>query len=72
MNDNFELELWRGDEWLAGASGTKADAEREIMHYAMVYLQDGPVEIKRVVREPYSVSHLILASAKAYSSAKQG
>ena len=56
MRTDLELELWRGDEWLAGASGTVADAEREIVHYAMVYGLDGPVEIKRVVRESYVLS----------------
>lgn len=34
---------------VAVASGPRADAQREINHYAMVYGQDGPVTIKERV-----------------------
>ena len=45
---SFEAELWQDGMMVAGASGpTKEVVEREINHYAMVYSQDGPVEIKR-------------------------
>jgi len=42
-------ELMQDDMIVAGASGL--GAERDIEHYAMVYGQDGPVEIVRVTRQ---------------------
>ncbi|MFN6951004.1 MAG: hypothetical protein ACK4NE_00210, partial [Albidovulum sp.] len=52
---------WQNDEFAAGASGSPEDAAREIMHYAAVYGQDGPVKIYEVKR--YEVSPDALATA---------
>ena len=42
----FEYELWQGGEAVAWVSAnTQEAALREITHYAMVYSQDGPVQI---------------------------
>lgn len=52
MEDRLELELWRGDDYLASVEGSRPDAVREILHYLAVNAQDGGgmrvVEIKRV------------------------
>lgn len=56
-----EYELWQNDEFAAGASGSPEDAARQIMHYAAVYGQDGPVKIYEVKR--YEVSPDALATA---------
>lgn len=56
-----EYELWQNDEFTAGASGSPEDAARQIMHYAAVYGQDGPVKIYEVKR--YEVSPDALATA---------
>ncbi len=45
----YALEIWQRDEWCAGVSGD--DWERvhaDAMHYAMVYGQDGPTEIRGI------------------------
>lgn len=40
-------ELWQDGIMVASVSGpTEASVDREIQHYAMMYVQDGPVEIK--------------------------
>ena len=55
MDGELELELWRGDEWLAGVSGKPDDAMREIMHYMAVYGQDGGgMRVMEVVRVPFN------------------
>lgn len=41
---SVDYELWQNDEMVAGSS-----SEREIRHYAAVYVQDGPVEVFEVV-----------------------
>ena len=44
-------ELWQNDEFVASADSTdQQEAEREIQHYALMYGQDGPVEIRRYIR----------------------
>jgi len=45
-----EFEVWQGDEMVAGANGPRSDALREVMHYAGLYRQDGPVQVFEVVR----------------------
>lgn len=45
-----EFELWQDDCWMAGTSGPREDALRDILHYAMVYGQDGPVKVYEVKR----------------------
>ena len=45
-----EFVLLQGDCWVAGASGPRQDALREILHYATVYGQDGPVKVYEVKR----------------------
>jgi hypothetical protein len=40
-------QLWQGGMLVATVEGpTRAFAEREIAHYALMYGQDGPVEIR--------------------------
>jgi hypothetical protein len=47
----FEFEVWQGDQPVAWANAySLADAAREASHYAAVYQQDGPVEVRRVSR----------------------
>jgi hypothetical protein len=46
-----KFELWQDGIPVATVSAPVPGAAREIMHYAAVYGQDGPVEIKRVTRE---------------------
>jgi hypothetical protein len=45
----FEL-LGEHGEYLAGSSGTRAEAWANIQHYAAIYSQDAPVEIYEVTR----------------------
>ena len=43
----YRYSLWQdGIEVAAVDAPTQADANREILHYASVYVQDGPVEIR--------------------------
>ena len=39
-------ELWQGGQMVALVEADQASADREIMHYAMMYSEDGPVEIR--------------------------
>ncbi len=41
-----EYRLIQGGQPVAFAGGPNDDARREIMHYALVYSQDGPVRIE--------------------------
>lgn len=42
-----EFELWQDGIMVAAAGSDNEDeARREIWHYAMQYVQDGPIEIK--------------------------
>ena len=47
---NAEFEVWQGDEMVASASGPRAMALAEAMHYAGQYEQDGPVSVFEVTR----------------------
>lgn len=43
----YEYEVWQGAAWQAGGSTTDyAAAKAEADHYAMMYGQDGPVEVR--------------------------
>ena len=42
-------ELWQDGIMVASVNGLPEDAEREINHYAMMYSEDGEVEIRRNV-----------------------
>lgn len=43
----WDYQLWQDGVMVAAVSaGNKEDALREINHYAMMYSQDGPVEIR--------------------------
>lgn len=44
--DDWTFELWQDGIMVASTSGPKADALREIRHYATQYAEDGPVEIR--------------------------
>lgn len=54
--EEADFELWQDDMMVAGTSGLRADAEREIWHYAAVYGQDGPVEVFEVRRVPVAAA----------------
>lgn len=54
MDERLELELWRGDEYLASVDGSPKDAMREILHYMAVYGQDGGgMRVLEVMRVPF-------------------
>jgi hypothetical protein len=48
----FKIAPWKAELWQAGVivakveGPTQAAIGREIQHYAMMYVQDGPVEVK--------------------------
>jgi len=52
MLPKFKIAVWGAELWQDGIrvakveGPTEASVDREIQHYAMVYAQDGPVEIK--------------------------
>lgn len=48
MSDHeYSAEIWQDGMMVAGVSGADPEAvRREAMHYAMVYAQDGKVEIR--------------------------
>lgn len=55
MTDNVTFELYEVERGyppllVVTVTAERAEAEREIMHYAMVYGQDGPVEVKERMR----------------------
>lgn len=52
MNDEAEFEIYQNDDIVASSSGPRDQAWREIMHYAAVYGQDGPVEVFEITRTP--------------------
>lgn len=64
LADEAEFEVWQesigGDGALpvANASGPREQALREINHYAMMYGQDGPVEVFEVIRKPVAAARL--------------
>lgn len=48
----IEFEVWQNDEMVAAGITTNAKAAfQEADHYALVYGQDGPVEVKFFVRQ---------------------
>lgn len=47
MSKDFEFELWQDGIMVASVSAPNYDdAKREILHYSVMYGQDGPVEIR--------------------------
>ncbi len=46
----MDIEVWQDGMCVAKVSAHEADAMREAAHYAMVYVQDGPVEVFLVSR----------------------
>lgn len=49
MPDGYaSFEIWQDGMPVASCSGPRALAEAEAAHYALVYGQDGPVEIREV------------------------
>jgi hypothetical protein len=56
MDDRLELELWRGDDFLAAVEGERADAIREILHYMAVNGQDGGgMRVVEIMRVPFNI-----------------
>ncbi len=46
MSDDYHFDIMQDGVFAAGASGADLDSvRREMLHYAAVYLQDGPIEI---------------------------
>lgn len=57
----IEFEVWQNGEMVAGGIATNARAMlREADHYALVYGQDGPVEVKFFVRQSVTREELEL------------
>ena len=48
--EKIGIEVWQDGMCVAKVIAHEADAMREAAHYAMVYGQDGPVEVFRVRR----------------------
>lgn len=48
MSDEATFELLQDDMVVASACGPRNHARSQIEHYAFVYSQDGPVEIREV------------------------
>ncbi len=48
--ESIDIEIWQEGMCVAKVSAHADDAMREAAHYAMVYGQDGPVEVFRVKR----------------------
>ncbi|CAL62446.1 Hypothetical protein HEAR2315 [Herminiimonas arsenicoxydans] len=46
--DRATFEIWQDGMCVASSSGPREDAQREALHYAAVYGQDGPVELREV------------------------
>ncbi len=47
MTEYSVYEIWQNGERVASCCGPDETARQEADHYAMVYGQDGPVEIKK-------------------------
>lgn len=48
---DYEYELWQdGIKVAAVVADNEADARREMLHYAAIYGQDGPYEIRGPIR----------------------
>lgn len=48
--EQIDIEVWQDGMCVAKASAHEADAMREAAHYAVMYGQDGPVEVFRIKR----------------------
>ena len=48
--EQIDIEIWQDGMCVAKVSAHEAFAMREAAHYAMIYGQDGPVEVFRVKR----------------------
>ena len=48
--ERIDIEVWQDGMCVAKVSAHEEGAMREAAHYAMVYGQDGPVEVFRVKR----------------------
>ena len=47
QDKSFRAEVWQDGMMMAAVEGrNRKHVERDILHYAMVYGQDGPVQIK--------------------------
>jgi hypothetical protein len=43
----YHYEIWQNDIAVVEGSGSDLDAvRRDMLHYAMIYLQDGPIQIR--------------------------
>lgn len=59
MDAEYEFEVWQDGQPVAWANAVSlAAAAREASHYAAVYQQDGPVEVKRVDRVVVTAAEL--------------
>lgn len=62
----YEFEVWQDGQPVAWANANSlAAAAREASHYAAIYQQDGPVEVKRVDR-------VLVTAAELESWARDG
>ena len=66
--DYAEFDLHCNGDYAATATGPRADAWREIQHYAAVYAPDGPTEIFEVTRTP--VNFLASSSSRSEEVAR--
>ena len=49
MAKEYKLEIWQNGEWCAAVDGPDWDrVHADAMHYAFVYGQDGPAEIRGI------------------------
>lgn len=57
--EEYEYEVWQGHAWQAGGSTVDAEtAIAEADHYAMMYGQDGPVEVRFYIKREVSRDEL--------------
>lgn len=57
--DEWEFEVWQDEQPVAWVNAhSLSDAAREASHYAAMYGQDGPVEVKRVERVSVTAEQL--------------
>lgn len=55
----YQFEVWQGDEYQAGGSAMTAhECGAEAAHYAAMYGQDGPIELRFYERRKISDSAL--------------
>ena len=59
MGQEYEYEVWQGHAWQAGGSTETPEAAiAEADHYAMMYGQDGPVEVRFYVKQEVTRAEL--------------